>query len=325
MIGRTAPPRPVGRPPKRKPQGGPVPARPRGKNVDSAGIWTPGIGKAHLNADFWSEPFNCRMVGTFNIKTCLNLENFSPAFVNYKKAHKFWLVRLNDERYGWAMRWTGSKMAPTTFEIISKTPFPESYRQGNLKIEVLEKWPDENIKRWASRIHFFQTFEWGPQEANSKMVWDAVNHVSWPEKTVLDIGCNFGFHAFQASRAGARVTGWDANPNVLPVARTINDHIEMSDVIFLTGRFPSDSQKWDIIFCFSVIHQGDPKYTGLQTTCQGLKKAAREKVFLELIVPALQGNLGEAEIDKIVGGRPLLKYRHHVRCERKIYELEGGK
>jgi len=307
----------------RKPQAGAALSNTQAKRIDLEAAWTPGCGRAHLNAAFWSEPFNCLMVGTFNINTSLNVERFRPSFTNFKKNHKFWLVRLNDERYGWAIRWAGSKMPTTTIEVISKTAFPEDYRRGEIKVEIMDKWPDNDVKAWASRIHFFQTFEWGPREANSRLVWDTINHVPWKEKTVLDIGCNFGYHAFQASRSGAQVTGWDANKNVIPVAKTINDHIEMCDVDFKAGHFPGPGQKWDIILCFSVIHQHDPKYQGLQAILEGLRNAARERIFLELIVPSLDGSMSEDAIDKIVGGRALLKYRHIVRCERKIFEIKG--
>ncbi len=52
-------------------------------------------------------------------------------------------------------------------------------------------------------------------------------------KTVLDIGCNAGFYAFQLADRGAEVTGVDHNPRYLDQARYAADVLGHGDVRFL--------------------------------------------------------------------------------------------
>jgi len=266
------------------------------------------------------------MVGTFNIKTRLKIKDFQPAFVDFAGYHKFWLVRLNDEFYGWALRWSDSRQPETTLEIVSKASFPDRLKAGPIKVEILEKMTNKEIEAWGNKTHFFQTFDWTPrgcQAANSALIWEAIEGLAdFRNKTVLDIGANFGYHSFRASKAGAQVTGQDRNKNVVKIARFINDRIEMQDVRF-TDEFPI-GQKFDYIFFFSVHHQEDPTYSRLKQRMDQLRAMAREKIFAELINPPLQGRLNETDVDRIAGGRALLRYRHEVRRIRKLYEIKTG-
>jgi len=293
--------------------------------IDTQARYITGAGKAHLNAAHWSRAFNCRMHGTFNLETNLNLKAFAPARTDYAGYHKFWLVRLEDRHYGWAMRWEDSRMPDHRLEIISKKPFPNNLKAGRIKIEVLTRMTDAEIKAWAEKIHFFQTFDWTPpanRAANSALVWEAISDCgNFQNKSVLDIGTNFGFHAFQASKAGAQVLGYDQNRNVIPLARLINDRIEMQDVTFTAQPLPAEP--FDFIFYLSVHHQFDPQYKRLEQTLADLKARAREAVFVELINPPLGGRAAEAEIDKMTGGKKLIHYAHEVRRTRTLYEIRG--
>jgi SAM-dependent methyltransferase len=261
------------------------------------------------------------MYGTFNLETSLNLKSLPPARTDYAGYHKFWLVKLENAYYGWAMRWEDSRMPDHRLEIISKKPFPNSLKEGRIKIEVLTRMTDKEIKAWAEQIHFFQTFEWTPAEnraANSGLIWEAISACgNFQNKTVLDIGANFGYHAFQASKAGALVIGYDQNKNVIPVAKLINDRIEMQDVTFTAKPLPPEP--FDFIFYLSVHHQFDPQYKRLEQTLADLKTRAREAVFVELINPPLKGRATEAEIDKMIRGKKLVHYAHEVRKTRTLY------
>jgi len=294
-------------------------------SVDLKARYTTGLGKAGLNCAQYARVFNCRMIGTFNLITHLNIFDFKPCRLDLGGYHQFYLVKLNDQFYGWVIKWKDSRQSPNHLEIISKERFPDHIKRTSVKVEVFERWDDQKIRRWAEGIHFFQTFEWTPDNrkaANSSLVWDTIAHVEFKNTRVLDIGCNFGYHSFRASREGARVIGFDKNVNVLPVARLINDNIEMQDVGF-TDRFPA-GERFDHIFYFSVQHQFDAEYETLRRSINQLKAIADGSIFIELIVPPLRGELSETQIDRILGSKGLLKYRHKVRRERKIYEIKPG-
>jgi SAM-dependent methyltransferase len=270
------------------------------------------------------------MIGSFNIKTSEFIFNFKPSFEIHDKFNHpnatggqwFWLVKLNRKYYGWAFRWGGSRQKETIWEIISKETFPESMKAEPIEIEVMEEWPPDKIKVWDQSQHQFQTFPWsGKSRANSELIWEAISgRGDWPGRRVLDIGCNFGFHCQIAADAGAIVKGYDINEDFITQARIINDHIAMNDVQFST-EFPKGI--YDYVFYFSVHHQADPGYIFLGKQVKYLKSLARAKVFIELIVPALIGKIGEADIDDLMGGPGILKYHHEIRKIRKIYDLKG--
>lgn len=295
--------------------------------IDPAGQYVEGAGKAHLNCAQYARLFNCEMHGTFNVRTGLDPLSLRPALVDHAGYHKFWLCRLAGQHYGWAIKWGGSRLPSGYLEMISKCRFPDALRRWPIHVEILAPLPREKIMRWAAGIDFFQGFDWlpaGQRAANSALVWDAIAaRASFPNKDILDVGCNFGYHAFRASRAGARVVGIDTNKNVLPVARLINDHIEMQDVRFSDRLGPELPATYDIILMLSVLHQRDENYDRLEETLAFWKPLARERLFVELINPPLQGRRTEGEIDRAVGGRVLLRYRHKIRAIRKVYEIES--
>lgn len=291
--------------------------------VDERARFIRGSGRAHRHCEQYHAIFGHPMTGTFNVETALRLSDCTPARVVDDK--QFYLAKVND-RYGWAVRWDGSRQRKDRFEIISKEPFLDSFTDGELRLEILERWSDDQIGEWAEDMDWFQSFPWGPQRADSAMVWDVIkDRVDWRGKSVLDIGCNFGYYAFQAAKAGARVQGIDKNENVIRTARTINDRIEMLDVRFDTGIVQSiGSERYDVIFYFSVHHQFDRSYVKLREYVARIWNASREKLFIELIVPSMDGSMDENTIDLTVDGEMLLKYKHKVRGIRKLYEVKRG-
>lgn len=287
----------------------------------SKGEYVSGRGKASRRLDQYQEVFRSPMVGTFNIKTDTSLEQYRPAIIDKGGAHRYWLVRIND-RYGWAIRWTGSKMKPTNWEVLTREPLPEEFKAGELDLQVLERWAPETIKEWAKGIDWFQTFPWSPRRADSGLVWGAVARAAgtMAGRTLLDIGCNYGYHTIAAARAGAIAIGYDKNPNVLRVARTINESIEMQDARFARE---DPGGTFDLILYLSVHHQFDPAYAALRPKIEELAARARTMLFVELIVPPLAGKLDTAAIDGIAGGKVLENYKHSVRGYRRIYGIPG--
>ena len=295
-------------------------------NCDRGARFRDGTESAGLDFSFWAQTFNRRMHVYFDLESSIRFADLRPALRNAAAGVDFWLVRMADASYAWA---GASSAEPSRVQVFSKAPLPEAVGPGcrPFKLEVLQRMSDRRIRDWASRTHFFQGFSWlppGTHAANSELVWDAIAaRTSFAGKTVLDIGTNFGYHAFRASRAGALVAGQDRNPNVLKVARMINDRIEMQDVEFGAGY--DESAVYDIVLYLSVHHQGDQDYAGLGDKLRRLRRMARERVFIELIVPPLRGRMTEEDIDRAVGGERLLRYRHRVRRVRAVYDVPGGK
>jgi len=294
-------------------------------NCDRGARFRDGTESAGLDFSFWAQTFNRRMLVYFDLETSIRLKDFRPALRNAAAGVDFWLVRVAGAAYAWA---GASSAEPSRVQVLSKAPLPDGLGPGcrPFKLEVLQRMSDRRIRDWASRTHFFQGFSWlppGTHAANSGLVWDAIAaRASFAGKSVLDIGTNFGYHAFRASRAGALVAGQDRNPNVLKVARLINDRIEMQDVEF--GTAYDEGAPHDIVLYLSVHHQADEGYAVLGERIRRLRSMARERVFVELIVPPIRGGMSERDVDRIVGGEKLLRYRHKVRRERAIYDVPGG-
>ena len=294
------------------------------------GMFVRGIGNAHKMDEVYSDVFNCRMYGTFNIyiQKVDSVNSFKPVMeVTHKRfpKRKHWLVKVTkgtDCRYGWVVKWEDSNQNPKIFEILSKRKFPDSFKEGRLAVTVLEKWTEAQIKGWAKQQYWFQTFDWLSNEyADSQKSWDAINVVDWNGKSVLDIGSHYGYHSFKMSKAGSHVIGFEPNDSSRNNASLINDYIEMSDVYF---KKVDHGETYDIVNYLSVHHQIDPSYTNLKLTIDELKNRAREALFVELILPPRFGkDMTEEEVDKIVDGKILLTYKHNVRGIRRMYQCKG--
>lgn len=288
-----------------------------------------GVGKAHKCCSPHTAIFNCQMIGTFNIflKTG-ELTEFEPVIKAEKKSYWFVkLVKKGEFRYGWAIKDHKSMQGTKTIELLTKERIPDRFKTGRFGVVVLEKWGNEKIREWASEQHWFQTFPFSPQKrADSEFVWNTIDRIDWSHQTVLDIGVHHGFFSFKASEAGGIVTGLEPNEKSMGIAKVIQENILMQDVKFVKTRtIPGD--RFDIILYLSVLHQQDPNYQELKKKIQELKFLARKHLFVELIMPPLfpkDGKLTEEKIDNIVGGEILVRYRHKVRGDRKIYWWKRG-
>ena len=77
-------------------------------------------------------------------------------------------------------------------------------------------------------------------------------------KTALDVGCGAGLLAEPLARLGARVTGLDAAPELIAVAR---DHAAAQglEIDYRTGELAELDGQFDLITCMEVIeHVADP-------------------------------------------------------------------
>ncbi len=308
---------------------------PPGSRWTTTGRFTRGVGRASVVAAtdqrrrimrrFSGAP----LVGTFNIR-CRDRLSGSP--VAYRGDGLSWrhvvLEHTAGERYGWAMV---QRRDPTILECFTKVPLPEEFRNDEIRVTVLRHWSDHETKRWARQQfeinghRWWQTWPWLPRHLRrgaSARIWEVLKHEAWEGATVLDFGCNEGYFATRCARAGAIVTGIDKNPLSLSVARSVNAHIEGTDVTFARADEPPDGT-WDIVLSLSVLHQSDPAYDRLTHHVEKLRHLARRAIYLELMTPPLAGALENRQVDARVGGEKLISYRHPVRRTRSLYRVVG--
>jgi len=103
------------------------------------------------------------------------------------------------------------------------------------------------------------------------------------------------------------------------MGKVICDNIIQQDVKFVR-EIPEG--KFNTILYLSVHHQPDPNYKKLKQKIKQLKEKAKAHLFVELIMPPMfpkNNSLTEEQIDKIIGGKILDRYKHKVRGIRKIY------
>jgi len=298
-----------------------------------SGFFKQGSGQAHNCCKPHEEVFHCKMHGTFNIRVpFLRITEIKPHIVHNGK--QYWLVLVrsaNDmatEYVGWAIRDKSSNQLPNVLEVLTRRRLPDCLRDGELKVLIPDKWSDEKVTRWALRQYWFQTFDFSPKpRANSRLVWEKINVINWSNQLVYDAGCHYGFFSFEASKRGACVYGFDKDDKSLGAARTIRDHIVQQDVRFIKRSNSMFGPKCcDVMLYLSVHHQVDPAYAELERTLERLKQAVRKTLFIELILPPTFPTgfrLTERDIDDIIDGETLHRYKHAVRGTRKIYRWEA--
>lgn len=74
-------------------------------------------------------------------------------------------------------------------------------------------------------------------------------------KTVLDLGCGYGRHAYFASRYGAEVIAIDSHIDAVLSARRNCQHLSNVHIIQADGeKLPLKAQSIDRVYCFGVLH-----------------------------------------------------------------------
>lgn len=291
------------------------------------GHYRTGTGHAHLCCQLHNKLFKCEMFGTFNIVVAtLRILEYEPAVTTAKANYYFIELKKNKKKYyGWAVRDHTSHQGENVLEVLTKKLLPDSLKEGDIEITVLQKWNLKQITSWAKERYWFQTFPFTPKKrADSKFLWDIINHIPWSGKNVLDIGAHYGYFAFEASKAGAQVIGFESNKASLKMAKIIRDNIIHQDIQFV-AKDPGGN--FDIILYLSVHHQPDPEYKKLIEKITELKSRAKD-VFIELILPPMfpkKSTMTEQDIDKIIDGEIKAVYKHRVRGMRKVYHCKGDR
>lgn len=295
-----------------------------------------GIGQAHLYNDQHTTFFNRRMVSTFNvgIDRPFNGMDLYPAKRQrvegcLKWYHLFQIENETDRALAFSFHWEGSAILKRkmVLELVSRKPLPSSFQHGLLKLTHFKRWFPNQIADWAEPQYWFQTFPWSPKrKADSRLVWDAItNSCNWSNRTVLDIGTHYGYHAIRASEAGADVIGFEPDPTSYPNAVIIDRHIEQQGIEYVTT---DPGGCFDVILYLSVHHQIDPSYDGLQAKIEELRARCKD-LFVELILPSSYSEFGNGRSDSVVdsevGGVVLRTYKHRVRATRRIYHVQGTK
>lgn len=297
--------------------------------VNFQGHYIQGCNRAHQFGSVYRPAFGCPMVATFNVQVDTPITRACPTKVvdltwpdEPPKPVTFWLCQINGH-WAWAMRWEGTKMPETRVEFVSRCPLPECLKEEPLEIEVFEHWSDEKIRDWGRKEYQWQGFRWlSRQRVDSEAVWKVIEiHANWSGASVLDVGSHYGYHSFQACKAGACVTAVEPNDKVRANGELIARHIEMQDVRFEKS-IKDCLAVSDIVLYLSVQHQWDPDYKHLAEKITELLQHTRHILFVEVILPPLFGKTYNSEdMDGMVGGQVLNTYKHRMRGNRRIYAV----
>ena len=69
-----------------------------------------------------------------------------------------------------------------------------------------------------------------------------LSRIDFRGKTVVDLGCNFGYYTFMVKEAGARhVTGIDRDPRIIQGCRRLKDLWDVGNVTFVAGDIASSN------------------------------------------------------------------------------------
>lgn len=286
---------------------------------------------------FFIDTFGSPLVGTFNISLPEPFPRHGHALDT--ALGKFWLVRLStvssrESAIGWAYRSHSSRVPTTVLEVLTRETLPERFKRQRIRVEMLQRWGQAQITHWAREWghKWFQDHDWLVPElkahltrpqADSGEVWRLMTEElaragqAWSGKRVLDWGCAEGFFTCAAAKAGALAVGADISAHMLSIARDVSEHIEMTDARFECSDVVSG--EWDLILSLSTWNDVDPTYERLAEHVADLRRRARVGSFLELVNPPLRGSMTQAEVDRIVSGKPLWHRKHPVRKSCSLY------
>lgn len=111
---------------------------------------------------------------------------------------------------------------------------------------------------------------------------DYLDQLDFRDKTVLDIGCNFGFYSFLARRRGASmVTGVDTDAEAVQGCRLLTDVYGFSGMSFVCGKFMKIESpvRFDIVMLINFM--GKVKaWRGAHDILDFLDETAKETIVM---------------------------------------------
>lgn len=286
-----------------------------------------GQNKAHKCCRPHTDVFNCEMFGTFNVKLKSGtIDEFQPSIVTEKANYYFLSLRKGRHTYfGWAIRDHTSNQGTSVLEVITKERLSDIFTKESFAVVIYEKWDEAQIQGWAKNQYWFQTFPFSSKKrADSEMLWNKINIVSWKGMKVIDIGSHYGYFSFKASELGAIVTGFEPNKESFRCACEIRGNIIQQDINFVRN---DPGKVFDITMYLSVHHQIDPGYIKLENRIKQLKNRTKKHLFVELILPPMfphNRTCTEQQVDEMVKMRTICTYKHAVRGMRRVYVWNYG-
>ena len=123
----------------------------------------------------------------------------------------------------------------------------------------------------------------GTDPARDELVSD-FSKISFQGKSVLDLGCNFGFFSFLARRLGAsRVLGVDNMPQIIEGCRLLTSIYGLSNIEFKVAdleRLKPGDEQFDIVLLFEYIGKASLKKNKFRTLLSTLASFSRKKLLL---------------------------------------------
>lgn len=149
---------------------------------------------------------------------------------------------------------------------------------------IIRKVGPENIWRPIHDRNDHLLFEGVGQYTGT--IQKALNTLSFSGKSVVDLGCNFGFYSFYAAQKGAaRVVGIDSDPDVIRGCRILARHYRITNVEFRVADFIYDDvpDTYDIALMVDFIGKNVIRKEKLLPCLSRLMKLARQCIFMSII------------------------------------------
>lgn len=137
---------------------------------------------------------------------------------------------------------------------------------------------------------------------------ETLESIDFEAKTVVDLGCNFGYYTFLAARLGARrVVGIDINSEIIRGCQILGIHYGLANVEFHAADFTKSDlgEIFDVGMLIDFIGRSTVKKFRVQACLAGLERLCRSEMLLTLRPEYdIEGDLG-MDLDEFGSGYPL--------------------
>jgi ribosomal protein L11 methyltransferase len=137
---------------------------------------------------------------------------------------------------------------------------------------------------------------------------ETLESVNFEGKTVVDLGCNFGYYTFLAAHLGARkVVGIDIDREIIRGCEILGAHYGLPNVEFHAADFTRTDlgEAFDVGMMIDFIGRSTVKKSKVQGCLAGLERLSRSEVLLTLRPEYdIEGDLG-MDLDEFGSRYPL--------------------